>query len=290
MNRRAFLHQSTLAASALAFAPTLTRATQPKPAPLFTALGVVSSLARAAELKAAGADYLVESAGNLLAPDQPEAVFAEKLKLLAASPLPVKAVNSFIRPKHLKCTGPAANHDEVLAWTLTCCQRAQRAGLHLIVFGSGGARQLPENFSKARADEQFVSLLQRMGPLAGDHNVIIAIEQLQAKECNYLNHLGEAAAVVAAAGHPNIRLNADLYHMAVMGDPPADLAKHAPLLAIVEIAEKEKRTAPGVSGDDFRPYFQALRQAGYHGPLTIEGKWEGTQLTTAFATIREQSS
>ena len=165
----------------------------------------------------------------------------------------MRGANGFIRPAHLKCTGPAANHDAVLAWTLTCCRRARQAGLDFIVFGSGGARQLPPDFPREKADEQFVALLRRMGPLAGDHGVVIAIEQLRAAECNYLNRLGEAAAVVAAAGHPHIRLNADLYHMAVMGDTPADLAQHASLLAVVEIAEKEKRTAPGVAGDDFRP-------------------------------------
>lgn len=291
MNRRAFLRHSACAATALAFTPAFTRAAQAatKPAPLFSALGVASSLARATELKAAGADYLVDSASNLLVPDQPDAVFAEKLKLLTASPLRVRGVNGFIRPAHLKCTGHTANHDAVLAWTLTCCRRARQAGLDFIIFGSGGARQLPPDFPREKADEQFVALLRRMGPLAGDHGVVIAIEQLRAAECNYLNRLGEAAAVVAAAGHPHIRLNADLYHMAVMGDTPADLAQHASLLAIVEIAEKENRTAPGVAGDDFRPYFQALRRAGYRGPLTIEGKWEPAQLARAFATIREQS-
>ena len=73
MNRRAFLRHSACAATALAFTPAFTRAAQAaaKSAPLFSALGVAGPLARAAELKAAGADYLVDSASNLLVPISP---------------------------------------------------------------------------------------------------------------------------------------------------------------------------------------------------------------------------
>jgi hypothetical protein len=43
------------------------------------------------------------------------------------------------------------------------------------------------------------------------------------------------------------------------------------LLRHAHIAEKEKRTAPGVQGDDFRPYLRALQEINYTGALAIEG-------------------
>ncbi len=42
----------------------------------------------------------------------------------------------------------------------------------------------------------------------------------------------------------------------------------------MEIAEKQNRTAPGVAGDDFRPYLRELKKAGYHQKIVIEGRWE----------------
>lgn len=141
----------------------------------------------------------------------------------------------------------------------------KKAGGKIIVFGSGGARKIPNGWTKENADEQFVALLKGMGPLAEAHGITVTIEQLRAEECNYINHIGEGATLIRAAGHPNIRLLADLYHMAVMDDTPADLKAAMDVVVHVEIAEKNGRTVPAVNGDDFRPFFRVLREANYQG-------------------------
>ncbi len=64
---------------------------------------------------------------------------------------------------------------------------------------------------------------------------------------------------------------------------------HRDVIVHMEIAEKEGRTAPGVQGDDFRPYFQVLKKAGYHGAISLEGRWKMEQLPKAFETILEQA-
>lgn len=64
---------------------------------------------------------------------------------------------------------------------------------------------------------------------------------------------------------------------------------HCPLTNMVEIAEAAGRTAPGVKGQDFSPYFDALRAGGYQGPIEIEGKWDIEQVAPAIATIRQQA-
>ena len=55
------------------------------------------------------------------------------------------------------------------------------------------------------------------------------------------------------------------------------------------VAEKEGRTVPGVAGDDFRPFFRVLRESGYQGAISIEGKWDDAQLAPAFAEIAKQA-
>jgi sugar phosphate isomerase/epimerase len=128
-----------------------------------------------------------------------------------------------------------------------------------------------------------------MGPLAEAHGITVTVEQLRAEECNYINRIGEGAALIRAAGHPNIRLLADLYHMASMGDTPTDLKAAMDVVTHVEIAEKNGRTVPGVNGDDFRPFFRVLRESGYQGAISIEGKWDDAQLGPAFAEITKQA-
>jgi sugar phosphate isomerase/epimerase len=253
-------------------------------------MGIAASLERAPELEAAGAQFLTESVGRFLVPEQDEAAFELKLEELARSPLPVLACNSFIRPPELRCVGPDANHDLVLEWSATCFRRLKRAGGKFIVFGSSGARRLDEGWPRERADEQFVALLRRMAPLAAEHGVVVALEQLREQECNYINHIREAAAIARAVDHPSLRILADLYHMAWMGDTPADLDAAMDVVVHVEIAEKENRSVPGVAGTDFRPSFEVLRSHGYAGAISIEGRWEIEQVAGAFAEIARQAA
>ena len=156
-------------------------------------------------------------------------------------------------------------------------------------FGSASSRSIPAGWPKEKAEAQFVALLKLLGPLAEAQGITVAVEQLRAEECNFINHIGEGAALIRAAGHPNIRMLADLYHMACGGDTPADLKAAMDVVVHVEIAEKKGRTVPGISGDDFRPYFRVLREAGYNGAVSIEGKWEPGQIGPAFKEIAKQA-
>ncbi len=253
-------------------------------------MGIAAPLDKAAELKQQGAQFLTEGVGGFLMPEKSDAEFAMSLEKLAKSALPILACNGFIRPADLHCVGPDANHDRVLDWADICFRRLKQAKGKFIVFGSSGARQIPDGWTKEKADQQFVALLKKMGPLAEAQGVTLVVEQLQESECNYINHIAEGAAIIRATGHPNVRLLADIYHMAVMGDTPADLAAAMDVVAHVEIAEKSGRTVPAINGDDFRPYFRALKQSSYHGAISIEGKWTTQQVGPAFKEIAKQAA
>jgi sugar phosphate isomerase/epimerase len=258
--------------------------------PLFEAMGIAAKLPKAAALKAAGAQFLTLGTGDFLVPDQSDEVFAKSLEQLAASPLPVLACNGFIRPANLRCVGKEANHDEVLKWAEAAFRRLKQAKGKFIVFGSSGARRLRDGWPKDKAEAQFVALLKRMGPLAANHDVTVVVEQLQASECNFINHIAEAARLIREAGHPNIRVLADLFHMMRGGDTPDDLKAAMDVVVHIEIAEKKDRSVPGVAGDDFRPFFRVLRDANYRGAINIEGKGTDSQMAPAFATIAKQAA
>jgi len=274
--------------AALAIMPLAASADDEKDA-IFTGIGIAVNKERADQLGASGLDFLTVATGDFLVPDQDDETFAEKLALIKNLKPPVMAVNSFIRPRHLKCVGPDANHDQVMEWAETVFRRAGQAGIRFVVFGSSGTRRVPEGWPLDRARAQFVEVLKRMGPAAQTHNVVVVVEQLQPSECNFLNHIRDAAEIVRAAGHPNVRLLADLYHMRRAGDTPADLRAAADVLVHVEIAVLRDRTIPGTDGDDFRPFFNVLREIGYSGLITVEaGKWTADQIPKAIAEIRRQ--
>jgi len=256
---------------------------------LFSSIGMSGFVKEAASLKEAGAEFLTVGVPDFLNPEKSDEEFEKLLQQAKQCPLPILACNSFIRPKHLRCVGEEANHDEVLKWADTTFKRAKQAGVNFIVFGSSGSRKLKDGWPKEKADVQFVALLKKMGPLAREQNVTIVLEQLNERECNYLTTLSESADIIRQVNDPNVRLLADLYHMAMMNETPQDLAKAMDVIVHIEIAEKEGRAFPGTHGEDFREFFKVLKKANYQGAISIEGRRPEQELSKAFTTIREQA-
>lgn len=252
-------------------------------------IGICASVANAALAKSAGCAYVEEGVRSFLVPDRPEAEFRAKLALLERSPLPVRACNGFL-PESLKSVGPEARHDDIIAFAETAFRRAREAGVRHIVFGSSGSRNIPEGFDRAEARRQFVGLLKRLGPVARKYGTVVAVEPLRRAESNLINTVAEGAAIVREVDDPAIRLLADIYHMLCEDEGPESLVAAGPLLVHCHIAEEEGRTAPGVHGQDFTPYLEALRRIGYGGGISFEGRFAdlAAELPAAVRTLESQ--
>ncbi len=124
-----------------------------KPIPI----GICTNLANGEKMRQYGYAYVEEGVSRFLVPTKPEEEFEVLLNEAANSPLPVKACNSFI-PGNLKSVGDEAVHQKILEFAETAFRRAQRAGVEIIVFGSGGSRSIPEGFSREKARAQFIKL------------------------------------------------------------------------------------------------------------------------------------
>jgi sugar phosphate isomerase/epimerase len=129
-----------------------------------------------------------------------------------------------------------------------------------------------------------------MGPVARAHGIFVVIEPLHRGECNFINSVSEGAEIVREVNDPHIRLLADIYHMLREDEGPASIASAGPLIGHCHIAEKDGRTPPGVHGDDFTPYLDALRRIGYTGGISIECRWNnlGYELPVAVETLEVQ--
>jgi sugar phosphate isomerase/epimerase len=224
-----------------------------------------------------------------LIPDKPDAEFDVLLAELRALPIPVLACNVFI-PGALKLVGDQANHDVAAAYAETALRRAGVAGITTIVFGSGGARRVPDGFDKAKAREQFIAFGKRIAPAAAAANVMLALEPLNRKECNLINSLADGVAIVDAVAHPAFRLHADVYHMMQEDEPPQAIIDAGTRIVHAHAAQKGTRMAPLPGGTDFRPYFAAFKKIGYRGRLSIESSWpEGENAyARACAFVKEQ--
>lgn len=249
--------------------------------------GVCTSLANSEMLKKTGYAYVEGSVGRDLMPGKPDEEFTGKMKEFDTCRLPVIACNGFL-PGTLKVTGQDARPDTALRYAEVAFRRAATAGIRTIVFGSSGARSVPDGFEREQARQQFISLLKDMGPVARKYGVTIAIENLQKSETNFINTVGEALAIAREVNDPNIRILADLFHMMRENEGPEVLVEAGNYLVHCHIAELKSRTAPGMEGDNFRPYFSALKKIRYRGGISIEGSWKPGDLPGALQVMKEQ--
>ena len=256
----------------------------------FPEVGVVTDLENDRPAAEAGFAWILETTTKLLSPrNVTEARFDSLLQLIPALRTPLYGCNIFI-PGDLKVVGPEVREAAVLAYVDTVLDRAQRAGLTVITWGSGGSRRVPEGFDRVTATAQFVYMGRMVAEVAERYGITLVLENLNSTECNFITSIPEALAVVRAVGHPNFRLCVDIYHMLVDGQPASDIAGVGPYAAYCELAEKEDRTPPGVHGDDFVPYFEALHREGYTGNIMIEARWKdfGAEAAPAYAALMEQ--
>lgn len=241
-------------------------------APFSLPLGVCAEYKQAPLLRELGYSFVEERVNRFLIPDSGDAGYAQNRQELQASRFPIWSYIYFF-PGNLKSVGPDLHHEAILARADLALQRAKECGSKNIVFGSGGSRAIPAGFDRDQAKAQHIELSRKMAPLAEKHGITLAIEPLNRGETNFINSLADGAEIVEAVNHPRFKLLCDIYHMLKEDEPPEEIVKYRRHIVHCHIAEKQKRTAPGVAGDDFKPYFRALKKAKYTGGLSLECNW-----------------
>lgn len=257
--------------------------------PTLPEIGVCTGVENSMMLNTKGYSYIEEGVQRFLIPLNSEQEFLEKLEGARQAAIPIKACNGFL-PGNLKSVGPDADHEALLQYVETAFRRAQMAGVEIIVFGSSGSRSIPDGFSRKEALRQFIELGKTMAPIAQKYNVVVVLEPLNTIEVNFINSVSEGAAIVEEINHPHFRLLADIYHMLMENEAPDNLVKYAHLIKHVHVAEKQGRAAPGTHDEDLTPYYTALKEAGYKGRISIEGRWVDMpeQASKAIETIQHQ--
>ncbi len=249
--------------------------------------GVCGSPAVAASAAQAAFDYAEWTVGAMLKPREPREAFLAALAEVRAAALPYPVLNVFV-PGDLKITGPQVNGAELESYVTTTMARAEEASVEIIVFGSGGARRIPEGFDPKNAHDQLVAFGSMAARIAHDHGVTVVVEPLNRAECNVLTTVAESAALVREVAHPGLRLLVDAYHLMRDNDSYEDIVTHSDLLAHAHIATVTNRLAPGAEPCDLAPFFAALHRAGYNGRVSIEGNitHPETELAVALALMR----
>ena len=243
-------------------------------------IGIVASYEHDSLLKASGYDCLVENVQELVSPNISDAQFQTNLEILKNLKLSVYALNIFLPSEHM-VVGPDVREDSVLNYVEKVFQRTQAAGINLIVWGSSGSRRIPDGFDREIAKKQFVAIAKKIAKLAMQYDIVLALENLNRDEANFINTLAEAVEIAEKVDQPSFMVCADIYHMLKEGEPASVIEKAKGYLFHCDIAEKVGRTPPGVAGYDFKPYLQALKKIDFKGKIIIEADWENLEKQAA---------
>jgi len=201
--------------------------------------------------------------------DEDFAKFLEKHKAVG---IPTPVGNNFI-PVDLKLVGPEVDKDKQMEYVRKAFDRAQKLGLQVIVLGSGGARKVPEGFSKDEAWKQLVDFAKRIAPEAKKRGIVVAVEPLQKGETNTINTAAEGLKWVQAVGHPNFKLMVDFYHLSLEKEDPSILVTAKKHIKHIHIANPYLRQFPMSSEEfDYSTFFATLKKINYQGGISIEGK------------------
>lgn len=237
--------------------------------------GVCASLEHLPVLAAAGYDYIESSVAPMLKPEQPEGNVMPGLQAsLDGQALTPEAFNVFL-PGDLKVTGPDVDPARQERYLASAFSRVAALGGSIVVFGSGGSRNVPDGFSRADAERQITDFLRLAAPLAAAQNVTVVIEPLNTGECNIINSVAEGMNYVRAVNHPNIQVLSDLYHVALEGQSFEETRAAGTSLRHVHVAGAEGRRAPNAEDVDYlAAYFRVLKEMNYAGRVSVEGGWK----------------
>ena len=141
-----------------------------------------------------------------------------------------------------------------------------------LVMGGGGARVLPSPDKYDNVIEQLAQICKyAISPVLDQYGVILAMEALRKDETSMLNRTDESVRVAKLANVPNIKVMADLYHVAEEDTSLADFVNYQGYIRHAHIGKPSPRNMPCIGdGYDYKPFFEALRLANFNGRMSVE--------------------
>jgi D-psicose/D-tagatose/L-ribulose 3-epimerase len=231
-------------------------------------VGYCTGLKSVDAAKAAGFDYVELSATEIAGLS--DADFEAAAAHLKEVGLPTPAANLFL-PATLKVTGPATDPARQMEHVHKALTRLSKLGVEVVVFGSGGARRVPDGFSKEDALSQLVDFGRRAAREARANGITIAVEPLRRQETNIINTAAEGLDLVNAIGDPNFQLMIDFYHLASEQEDPGIVIRAKDHIRHLHMANPQGRVFPQKWEEyDYAPFFANLKKIGYDKRISVE--------------------
>ena len=235
--------------------------------------GVACKVDQAENVLAAGFDYVELGAATTFGDP--------KFDLESIRNLPTPVTNMFFPGEVLI---PKPIRTDYLAYVEKMFERAASCGVELMVIGSGGSRRAPEGYDPARAEQDFVDVVDDCQAVADRFHIKLAPESLNHKETNVWNDLGQLA---RALDKVEVGYTVDTYHVLVEGQDH-DLVGQIPFRPLHVHLGNLERTPPTEADTSVRAMVQHIIGLGYDARLTLEARheWDHDTLVSALVGMR----
>ena len=227
-------------------------------------IGVCGGLDRIAIVSECGYDYLETNFKDLARSSDED--FQKFLDELKKSRITCEAANCFL-PGELKVVGENVDYETLKEYLEVGFRRAAEVGIKVVVFGSGGARNIPDGYSYKDAITDIIRFMKEYAaPMAAEYDIDLVFEPLRKKETNIINTIKEGGMLASAINLPNVGTLGDLFHMFAEGDAYEDVVNLKGIFRHAHIsypATADKRVFMKESDDfDYKGFFDALKYVG----------------------------
>jgi len=217
-----------------------------------------------------GFDYLEPAVAEIAEMDDAQ-YQAFKARVLA-SPIRCESCNSFIRK--LRVVGDDVDNAALRTYMQNALVRCRELGTSVVVWGSGGSRNVAPGDSRDRAWQQIKEFLHLAGEIARPQHIVVAIEPLRKQESNIINTGAEALRLVREVGHPNVKMIIDYYHLREENEDPQIVWEAREEIVHIHFANPHGRLWPKETAEDsgYGPFFEQVKKINFRGGISIEGK------------------
>ncbi|QHQ62822.1 TIM barrel protein [Anaerocolumna sedimenticola] len=218
-------------------------------------------------LAESGYDYVELPLAQIM--ELPTEKFEQLKETLKKYNMNCECCNNFF-PASVRLTGENTSLNVIEDYIRNACSRAAELGVKVIVFGSAGAKNVPEGFPEEKAFQQIVEVLKIADQHASYEGIQIAIEPLNRMESNIIVNLSDGKKLMQAVNASNIKLLVDYYHFTVEKESLDTIIENGPDIIHVHFAEPEGRIFPSGILNEYRNFFAALNNVGYDSRVSIE--------------------
>jgi len=132
---------------------------------------------------------------------------------------------------------------------------------------------VPEGGDRAEAERTYIANLRHAAERLSPEGITVIIEPINTRDIPgyFLNTTNHAMAIIDRVGHPNLKLQLDLYHVQIMeGDLAHRIRALAGAYPHIQIAGNPGRHEPDIGEINYPYLFDLLDELGYAGWIGCE--------------------